>query len=120
MFTYCAIGLIVNQSYIKDFLNSALKARHSNFQMFDKVNDDLYKNVYCYISCLRFFIVCRILVDNYSSNYWLRSFRSTAFNRSISVRSVFTYCATNNRQPILYQRFPKLRLQGASFKFSNV
>jgi len=41
VFTYCAI--IVNQSYTKDFLNSAFKARHSNFQMFDKVNDDLYK-----------------------------------------------------------------------------
>ena len=41
VFTYCAI--IANQSYTKDFLNSAFKARHSNFQMFDKVNDDLYK-----------------------------------------------------------------------------
>ena len=41
LFTYCAI--IVNQSYTKDFLNSAFKARHSNFQMLDKVNDDLYK-----------------------------------------------------------------------------
>ena len=41
MFTYCAI--IVNQSYIKDFLNSASKAQISNFQMLDKVNDELYK-----------------------------------------------------------------------------
>ena len=41
MFTYCAI--IVNQSYTKDYLNSTFKARHSNFRMFDKMNDDLYK-----------------------------------------------------------------------------
>ena len=41
VFKYCAI--IVNQSYTKDFLNYAFKARHSNFQMFEKVNDDLYK-----------------------------------------------------------------------------
>ena len=40
-FTYCAI--IVNQSYTKDLLNSVFRTRHSNFQMFDKVNEDLYK-----------------------------------------------------------------------------
>ena len=41
VFAYCAI--IINQCYIIDFSNSAFKAQISNFQMFDKVNVDLYK-----------------------------------------------------------------------------
>ena len=42
---------------------------------------------------------------------------------SFQLFNICTFCVyllRNNRQPILYQRFPKLRLQGASFKFSNV
>ena len=41
VFTYCAI--IANQSYAKDFLNSAFKAQILNFQTFDKVNDDSFQ-----------------------------------------------------------------------------
>ena len=39
--------------------------------------------------------------------------------QTFNLRTFCVYLLRNNRQPILYQRFPKLRLQGANFKFSN-
>ena len=72
--TYCAI--IVNQSYTKDFLNSPFKARHSNFQTFDKVNDDLYKR------CL---LLLYFILKTRSANQKLRlckKTKSTGFART--------------------------------------
>ena len=70
VFTYCAI--IANQSYTKDFLNSAFKARHSNFQTFDKVNDDLYKRC-----LLLYFMLKKQELTNHS-----KKTKSTGFART--------------------------------------
>ena len=49
VFTYCAI--IANQSYTKDFLNSAFRRKFKIFKCLTKWPTVHLKNVNCYISC---------------------------------------------------------------------
>ena len=55
--------------------------------------------------------------------YYFRILAMFTLVYSFQTFNLCTFCIyllRNNRQPIVYQRFPKLRLQDANLKFSNV